>query len=223
MIATAGCIAFYAIRVIAYSSFEFSYLIWNLLLAALPLGFAWLLVKNLKTSLWSAGQNVLLSILWLGFLPNSFYLATDFIHLLEVNKTTLLFDVLFFLVFTLTGLFLGFTSVVMVHRQLRSRFSKNTSDGIIVFVFLLCSFAIYLGRYLRWNTWDILVNPAGLLFDVSNSIVHPRAYGQTFSTTLMFFVYISITYVVVIQFLDLNSEVRRINATSRKKTSKQVR
>jgi uncharacterized membrane protein len=67
----------------------------------------------------------------------------------------------------------------------------------VAIILLLCSFAIYLGRYLRWNTWDILVNPAGILFDVSDRFINPAAYPRTFSTTACFFVLLGSAYVFV--------------------------
>lgn len=62
---------------------------------------------------------------------------------------------------------------------------------------LLSSFAIYLGRYLRWNTWDIIINPAGLIFDVSDRIINPGTYSLTFIVTAVFFVVLGSAYAVV--------------------------
>ncbi|HSX23761.1 MAG TPA: DUF1361 domain-containing protein, partial [Candidatus Saccharimonadales bacterium] len=75
--------------------------------------------------------------------------------------------------------------------------------GIVVItcVFALISFAIYLGRSLRWNTWDLLVNPAGLLFDISERVLHPLSHPQVFVTTLTFFVLLTSIYLVVWNFL----------------------
>jgi uncharacterized membrane protein len=70
---------------------------------------------------------------------------------------------------------------------------------MIASVLLLCSFAIYLGRYLRWSTWDVLVNPAGVVFDVSDRIINPVSHGQTFSTTLTFFLLLGSMYLVIWQ------------------------
>jgi len=76
----------------------------------------------------------------------------------------------------------------MVHQQLRRRLWNWQASIVVGLVLLLCSFAIYLGRYLRWNSWDVLANPAGLIFDASEPFVTPGAHPQAFTTTLMFFV-----------------------------------
>jgi uncharacterized membrane protein len=75
-------------------------------------------------------------------------------------------------------------------------------------VLLLCSFAIYLGRYLRWNSWDVLFNPAGLVFDVSEPFINPTSHPQVFTTTLMFFVLLASIYIVCYQLVALAREAR---------------
>ena len=62
---------------------------------------------------------------------------------------------------------------------------------------LLSGFAIYLGRYLRWNSWDVITNPLGLLFDVSGRIVNPIENPLTFSTTILFFGFLAVLYTVI--------------------------
>jgi uncharacterized membrane protein len=60
-------------------------------------------------------------------------------------------------------------------------------------VLALCSFAIYLGHDLRWNSWDVLRDPGGILVDISNHISDSIAYTTAFS----FFVLLGSLYVVV--------------------------
>jgi len=77
-------------------------------------------------------------------------------------------------------------------------------------ILLLCSFAIYLGRDLRWNTWDLFVNPAGILFDVSDRLINPRAHPQMFVTILSFFVLLSMVYYLIWNVIHtLKPPVRR--------------
>ncbi len=200
--AGSGVLMFVA-RVFIFGDLDLWYLNWNLLLAAVPLLSSWTLVGRLKRSRWSDTPNLILTLLWLGFLPNSFYIITDFIHLLEIDQRTLLFDIVMIMFFTIAGLMMGYASVLAIHRQLRQRQPQKQANLAIGFVFVLCSFAIYLGRYMRWNTWDILVNPAGLLFDVSDSIVNPRRGSPVIMTTILFFVFITVFYLAVLQFVSL--------------------
>lgn len=196
----ASCGLFIA-RAVRYQSLELWFLNWNLLLSWLPLLFAWLLVARLRNHRWLSWPNVVFSLLWLGFLPNSFYLASDLIHVQYSSNATLLFDIVMLLSFTISGLMLGYLSLYMVHRQLLKRLSADTAHTIIAGVLLLCGFAIYIGRYLRWNTWDVLVNPAGLLFDVSDRLINPAAHEITFRTATVFFVLLASTYYSIWQFI----------------------
>lgn len=196
-------VVFLSIRMYNYRNFEYLYLIWNLILAWLPLISSWNLQKSLKKLIWSSWFNLCLTALWLVFLPNSFYIITDFIHLQDTASYSLLYDAVMILSFTLNGLLLGYLSVYIVHQLLLARISKVKAQSIIGIVFLASSFAIYLGRYMRWNSWDIIINPAGILFDVSDRLLNPFANPQTFSTTLLFFFFISTTYIIIGRFVEI--------------------
>jgi uncharacterized membrane protein len=74
---------------------------------------------------------------------------------------------------------------------------------MVAVVLLLCSFAIYLGRYLRWNSWDVLINPAGIIFDVSEPFISPTSHPQAFTTTLMFFVLLGSIYAVIYRLIQI--------------------
>lgn len=186
----------YFVGASANHSYDFSYLIWNLFLAWIPLALSLWLGKVLQRKLWSSWEALLATFLWLGFLPNSFYMITDFIHIQEVPRVNLLYDVVMLTSFILTGLLLGCISLYMVHHNLLQRLRRRTAHIVIAGVLLVCSFAIYLGRDLRWNTWDILVNPGGILIDVSERFLHPQAYSLTYTTTIIFFVLLGSVYTV---------------------------
>jgi uncharacterized membrane protein len=179
------------------NSFEFAYIIWNLGLAWIPLVLALWIERLLRVKLWSSWLVLAATLLWLAFLPNSFYVISDFVHLTEVPRADIVFDVLMFGSFGLNGLILGYLSLFMVHGELRKRVSARTSGLLIAAVLLLSSFAIYIGRDLRWNTWDVVLNPASLLFDVSDRLINASAYPSMASTTLGFFALLGSTYVVV--------------------------
>lgn len=175
-------------------STRYWFLVWNLALAWFPLLFVALLCRWLKKGSWLHWKGVCLSILWLIFLPNAFYLITDFIHLKPTREVSLLYDAVLFMTFALNGLILGYLSVYIVHMQLLKRLHVRNATIILAGIFLLCSFAIYLGRYLTWNTWDIVVNPGGILVDLSDRIVRPGLYPNTFTTTALFSITLPVLY-----------------------------
>jgi uncharacterized membrane protein len=179
------------------------YLIWNLVLAWMPIVFVSWLIVVLNRRPWLNWRPMLLTVFWLGFLPNSFYLVTDFIHLQDFVRVDALYDAIMFESFVINGLLLGYLSVYLIHRQLLRRVRARTATELIGLTFLVCSFAIYLGRDLRLSSWDLLVNPASVLFSVSDPIVSPRAHIQAFTLTLTAFVFLSIFYFVAWQLIRL--------------------
>ena len=185
------------LRVSSSDSSRYLFMIWNLLLAIIPVFLAWWLVERLKKHRWSHSKQLLLTAGWLLFLPNSFYLVTDFIHLRQTFEASLLFDVVLFTSFAVSGLIIGYISLFLVHNELSKRLLQKQAWVIVGLIFLASSFAIYLGRFSRWNTWDILLKPTGLLFDVSDRFLNPDMHHQTYETTLIFFVLLFPVYWVI--------------------------
>lgn len=175
----------------------FGYLPWNLLLAWVALFLALWLEHILHRSLWSSWYALFVTALWLAFLPNTFYMISDFVHIQETTRVDLLYDVVMFSSFIFSGVILGFLSLAVVHLQLARRAAPKVSTAIIGVVLLLCSFAIYIGRELRWSTWDILTNPSSLLVDVSDRVLNPREHPQAFTTTISIFVLLTSVYIIL--------------------------
>lgn len=183
------------IRVQMTGSDDLLFLIWNLLLAWIPLIFAWLLYsKTAQVGLSWSWQNGLFFTVWLLFLPNALYMITDFVHLEGYfDEPQRLFDIVLITSYALTGMVLGLLSLLLVHIRAVQRLGPF-GHWLPIVALLLSGFAIYLGRYLRWNSWDVLINPFALLFDVSDRIINPTSHSLTFSTTLLFFSFFGLFY-----------------------------
>lgn len=192
-------VVLYALGAIFNDDMPYGYLFWNLVLAWVPLVLAVLLLRTLRSQPWSDWPPLLLTLLWLSFLPNSFYVITDLIHLQEIPRVDPLFDIAVFSAFVLNSLILGYLSLFIVHQELIKRLSKRMSTLLVGAVLLVSSFAVYIGRDLRWNTWDIVINPASVLFDVSDRLLHPAAHPKALSATIGFFLLLSSIYAVVWQ------------------------
>lgn len=199
VLATFISLGLYGYAVLRNHGLVYSFLPWNLLLAWLPLAAAVVLVRLLRTRLWSSWSALAASFVWLLLLPNSLYLVSDFVHLQDAPRADLIYDAVMFTSFIYTALILGLTSLYMVHLELKKRFSTPSATSFVAVILLLCSFAIYIGRELRWNSWDILLSPAGLIFDVSERILSPADYPDMFVTVIGFFALFGGMYLVAWQ------------------------
>jgi uncharacterized membrane protein len=186
-------IGFWLVRVLLTGSGRYSFIPWNLILAWLSLALAVYLIKNLRRYPWSSWQNITLSALWLAFLPNTWYVLTDFIHINPSGEISQLYDIVLIILLVFIGFILGFASLFLIHREFLARFSPAKSYAFIEGIIAISSFSIYIGRDLRWNSWDVITNP-GVLINVSDSILDPLGNPRILNVTLLFFSLISLLY-----------------------------
>ncbi len=168
----------------AYGTFFF--LIWNLILAWIPFWLAMTLdlATRLKPNLsrWSIG---LLLGSWLIFFPNAPYIITDLLHLKERAAVPHWYDVLLFISFVWTGLLVGFSSLFEIQRFLNSRFSASFSWFLTTFAIFLSGFGVYMGRFQRWNSWDIIRNPLTLMHQQIHILMNPMTNLSTLGVAIV--------------------------------------
>ena len=191
------CLAFFVVRLVLTGSSAYLFIPGNLALAWLGLFFGWLLVQQLKITRWASWQNIALSFLWLFFLPNTWYVLTDFIHVYPTGDISELYDIVMVGTLVISGFILGFTSLFLIHKELLKRFGNRRAGQLVAGIILLASFAIYLGRDLRWNSWDVVANPSGIILNVSDRLIDPLGHLRAFNVTGLFFVLLSVMYLAV--------------------------
>lgn len=140
----------------------FAFLHWNLFLAWVPYVVALALValNRVRAPGWVL---VVPGVVWLLFLPNAPYILTDFIHLGTIPGAPMWFDALLIGAFAGTGLLLGMASLLLVHDVVGSRLGSVAGWALAIGSLALSSLGIYLGRFPRFNSWDVLTNPEGLV------------------------------------------------------------
>lgn len=88
---------------------------------------------------------------------------------------------------------MAYISLQIVESFLQSKFNIQKTKLILSGCLFLGSFGVYIGRFLRWNSWDIVVNPFGIAAEVSqhffNPMQHPRTLGMTIILTLFFSIF----------------------------------
>lgn len=169
------CLSLSLIRVKLTASIYLIFLVWNLFLAVVP----FLLTSYLKTiNLFENKLKTLLLLsIWLLFLPNSFYIITDFVHLSLSNSYTLWYDLLLISSYASLGFLLGIISLKDIEELLSHKLNTLISSFLVFGISILSGFGIYLGRILRYNSWDILKNPIELFTDLWNIFFTTKSLG----------------------------------------------
>jgi uncharacterized membrane protein len=175
-------------RIVYSNNLRYIFLMWNLFLAWIPFQLAVVLTLKPHFSKWK--QYILLAG-WLLFFPNALYIITDLVHLENSgNDVPVWFDVLLLFTSSVTGLLMAFISLYHVEVFIRRNITATHVNKIIAASIFLGSFGVYVGRFLRWNSWDILANPVSLLIEVmarfANPVVHYRTWAVTFLLTCLF-------------------------------------
>lgn len=161
-------------------SLFYVFLVWNLFLAGIP----YLITRWIKG--WGARQNsrarfYAVFCVWLLFLPNSPYIITDLVHLHNESSSLVWYDLFLVFVFAVNGLMLGLRSMLDMHRFLARRHSTKMAHYLMFFVCLLSGYGIYLGRFLRFNSWDLFTRPLRLLREMVQTLPDPKVWLMTFA------------------------------------------
>lgn len=177
------CIVLLMIRMKLNQSFFFLFLIWNLFLAVIPFAITTYLLSIPKHNKYSL---FLWFGVWLLFLPNAPYIITDLLHLKKGSNHLLWLDILVVTSFAFNGLMLFFFSLLDMKEILGSYLNKKFLNLIYITILFLSGFGVYLGRFLRYNSWEIIQNPVRLLNDISTIILHPTLHFEAWLFTFLF-------------------------------------
>jgi uncharacterized membrane protein len=180
---------------------------WNLGLAWVPLLVALVIARRHapgRRPFWP-GSGALAAV-WLAFFPNAPYLVTDLIHLRTRAFAPIWYDAIMVFAFALTGLCLAFLSLWLVHRLVERRFGVGAGWVFVATIAGLSGFGVYLGRYPRWNSWDVVARPGELLADLAAHVrdPEPRALGMTLMMAALF----GIAYLMLFALTTLGPAAR---------------
>ncbi len=184
---------------------QFSNLLWNLFLAWIPFLIAQQM--KLKQPKWI---HYMLFLFWLPFLPNAPYIVTDLVHLHQRSSLMLYwFDMFLIFSFAWNGLILGFLSLNRIHHVLNYYFSKRTSWSLVFALIYLCGYGVYLGRFDRYNSWDIISNPVELFSSIYCDYRYPMHNLDALGFSVFISTLIMIFYVTLVVFKNnrLNEKV----------------
>jgi uncharacterized membrane protein len=188
-------IVVWRVRTEVSGSWNYGFLIWNLFLAWIPFIIAYLTYAARLTKRQIYLVVPVAAFFWLIFFPNAPYILTDFQHLAgSWREVPVWYDVMLLIWFAFTGLMLGMTSLFMMQEIIRREFGRWVGWGFVFVVAALSSAGVYVGRFLRWNSWDIFYNPFGMAQYTLESAQDPSLQSIGFTTLFGgFFLFLYIT------------------------------
>lgn len=186
-----ACFALSIFRVEYSGTRHFLFLIWNLFLAGIPYVLVQFSFFEKSTNKWVFTA---MTGLWLLFFPNAPYILTDLFHLSYNSSMPIWFDLVLILLYAWTGLLAGFFSLSRIEQKFNSLFRWKYTGVFSLALVFLSSFGIYLGRYLRFNSWDLFQRPSSLMGQVADRFIHPMDHPRTWGFTVFMGMMLSLFY-----------------------------
>lgn len=188
----------FAGRVLKSRSFTYDNLIWNLFLAWIPyLCSLWavFLFQRYSQRWWLL---IIPGGIWLIFFPNAPYMITDFLHLETRPFVPLWYDIILLATFAWTGCFLAITSLRTMQSLVNRYLGKVVSWLFASYALAMGGLGIYLGRFSRWNSWDLFIQPKAIILEVLRRVANPLQNLRFFGFTLLFTLFLFICYITFI-------------------------
>ncbi|MEJ5309779.1 MAG: DUF1361 domain-containing protein [Anaerolineae bacterium] len=196
-ISSALCVGLYVTRVFIGRTWDFYSMLWNLFLAWVPyLSSVWAMhLHERHPRRWWA--LLVPFAITLAFFPNAPYIVTDFLHLWARPTIPLWFDIGMLATFAWTGIVLGVYALKLMQEIVRAWVGRWLSWGFVLIVLGMSGMGIYLGRFLRWNSWDLVLQPKAILYDIAVRLRYPFGHLSTYGVTLMFAALMFVCYLAL--------------------------
>jgi uncharacterized membrane protein len=183
---------------------DYIFLIWNLFLAWLPLLFALLACREFCQKSGLTWRFRAFGAAWLLFFPNAPYIFTDLIHLTTRFYGQFWVDLVLILSCALTGFVLGFLSLFLMQAIVAQIVGRPASWLFIALVACLSGFGIYLGRFLRFNSWDVIYKPLELCRGIGNWAADPLAHSSSYAFPVLFAMFLFVAYLMLYALTHLH-------------------
>jgi uncharacterized membrane protein len=206
--ASIGAVALVAARVIYTHTRTHLNMVDNLFLAWIPFVFAYVTYVMSARRTWLYLIVPITALAWLVFFPNAPYILTDMQHLLTDlhGRAPLWYDVILLLWFAWTGLLLGIVSLYLMQEIVQRAFGAIAGWIFVIVISGLSSLGIYLGRFLRWNSWDVWQNSRHLLADIWAILRHPFDNKSAVGFTVIYTAFFLFVYLTLYTFGHLLNE-----------------
>ena len=196
-----------AARVVAIHSLDLTNLVWNLFLAWIPFVLALALYDSARRGA-STTKLLALGVVWLVFLPNAPYIATDVIWIGDLGSGTYWHDPILIGLAAALGLVLGFLALYLVQTVVAERVGRVAGWTVAIGALVLSGLGVYLGRYERWNSWEVLTEPGKIFGGLGTGLLDPLAHPRPLALSTFFAVACCAGYAVF--YSALRPQLRRL-------------
>lgn len=202
--ASGVCVVLILARILWTRDLDYGSLIWNLFLAWLPLVFAVFAGDQCRIGWKRNWRFWSFTVAWLLFFPNAPYIFTDLIHLTARFADHVWVDMIIILICALTGLILGFVSLYMMQSVVTQFFGRFASWLFVTASAALGSFGIYLGRFMRFNSWDVVTKPGRLYHEIGAWSVNGASSPHSIAFLLLFAAFLFLAYLMLYALTHLS-------------------
>ncbi len=150
-------------------------IIWNLFLAVIPFGLSYYLFRP-----W-VSRNLfwwLVLLVFIAFLPNAPYILTDSIHIIELSQkdyplwSIILILIPQYILFIIAGFQAYVISLTRLNNYLKNTVFQKYLILINGMVHGLCVIGVYIGRFERFNSWDLINKPGEVIITTGEDLLN---------------------------------------------------
>jgi uncharacterized membrane protein len=181
-------------RVVYSGTLRYVTMAWNIFLAWIPYILSQYFMDYRTKEKW---KQLFLFATWLVFFPNALYIVTDLVHLQDDTNVPWWYDTMLVFCSSFLGIMLAFVSLSKTEVYLGTFFRRRTVAALVAGILFVASFGVYLGRFHRWNSWDVLNNPIALGLEIFSKIMNPFDNYKAWAITLLFTAVYSLLYFLI--------------------------
>lgn len=172
-----------AFRIFYSGTIRYIFMSWNIFLAWIPYALSAYFIHYQQKQKW---KQAFLFCSWFLFFPNALYIVTDLVHLRTESTMPWWYDTILIFSAAFVGLLMAIVSLLRAETFLSTMLSKKTMLFLMPMILFISSFGVYLGRFQRWNSWDVVGNPLSLAYDIASKIINPFDHYKVWVITLLF-------------------------------------
>lgn len=194
---TTVCLGLVGMRIARTGNIRYGFLVWNMFLAWMPMFFALLTSHAFRAGARQKVRWFVFGFAWLVFFPNAPYICTDLIHLPASFYRHYWVDLVLILSCAFTALVVGFVSLYLMQSMVKRAWGNWAGWLLIAGVACLSSFGVYVGRFMRFNSWDLLVRPVDVLHGISRWMSNPAMHPTSLTFPALFAVFLFMSYLML--------------------------